>query len=376
LVPARNSYDPPAHHDCIVVGGGLLGLATAWSLSSRGHEVLVLEKEEPGHALAGSKGKARIFRLSYPDPFYVRLAQEALGLWRVLEDDTGRSLLHRRTLVNFGPGLDALADALASEGSPFTALTPGETTSHFPQLAITTDAIAEDTGGVLAADNCLAALRQAGSFEVAAQRRVHKVTDGRHSASVILEDGAVLSADMVVICAGPHTLSLFSHDRVPNAAPPSLQQVVYLEALQPDTPIPLFIEWGDDTVYGLPVVDQPLLKLSHHQPGSPEPADGSDLSDDPELLALLHDAAVRLLPTFSPEPVASERCYYDNTRDSDFILDRRGHIVVGCGTSGHGFKFGPILGELLADVATGSTPPHDLSRFAMDRSFLRLVPNP
>ncbi len=375
-MPARNNFEPSAHHDCIVVGAGLLGLATAWSLSRRGHEVLVLEAEEPGHDLSGSKGTARIFRLSYPDPFYVRLAQDALGLWRVIEDDTGRSLLHRHTLVNFGSGMDALTEALSSEGSPFTSLTPAEATARFPELAITSPAIAEDTGGVLTADHCLEALRQAGSFEVAAHRRAHKVTDGRHGATVILEDGAVLSAEVVVLCAGPHTLSLFSHDRVPHAASPSLQQVVYLQPLHTDTPIPLFIEWGDDTVYGLPVVDQPLLKLSHHQPGPPDFADGSDFSDDPELLALLKEAAVRLLPGFSPEPVSTERCRYDNTRDSDFIVDRRGHIVVGCGTSGHGFKFGPILGELLADVATGSTPSHDLSRFAMDRSFLRLVPNP
>ena len=75
----------------------------------------------------------------------------------------------------------------------------------------------------------------------------------------------------------------------------------------------------------------------------------------------------RLLPTLEPEPVATERCVYDNSADTDFVLDRVGRIVVGCGTSGHAFKFGPLLGEVLADLAEGAPPPVDLRRFTLDR---------
>jgi sarcosine oxidase len=66
--------------------------------------------------------------------------------------------------------------------------------------------------------------------------------------------------------------------------------------------------------------------------------------------------------------VATERCVYDNSIDTDFVLDRVGNLVVGCGTSGHGFKFGPLLGELLADLADGTTPPIDLRPFRLDRT--------
>jgi glycine/D-amino acid oxidase-like deaminating enzyme len=58
---------------------------------------------------------------------------------------------------------------------------------------------------------------------------------------------------------------------------------------------------------------------------------------------------------------------YDNSADTDFVLDRVGNVVVGCGTSGHGFKFGPLLGELLADLAEGTTPTFDLRPFRLDR---------
>ena len=81
--------------------------------------------------------------------------------------------------------------------------------------------------------------------------------------------------------------------------------------------------------------------------------------------------ARRYLPSYHPEPVTTERCVYDNSPDEDFIIDRVGNIVVGCGTSGHGFKFGPLLGEWLADLATspaGIAAGHGLrQRFAMER---------
>ena len=58
---------------------------------------------------------------------------------------------------------------------------------------------------------------------------------------------------------------------------------------------------------------------------------------------------------------------YDNSADADFVLDRVGHVVVGCGTSGHAFKFGPLLGELLADLADGTKAVPDRGRFGLHR---------
>ena len=65
--------------------------------------------------------------------------------------------------------------------------------------------------------------------------------------------------------------------------------------------------------------------------------------------------------------MATERCVYDNSADTDFVLDRVGSVVVGCGTSGHAFKFGPLLGELLADLAENRRPAVDLTRFGLHR---------
>jgi len=139
----------------------------------------------------------------------------------------------------------------------------------------------------------------------------------------------------------------------------------------------VFIEWGDDMIYGLPVPGGPasapaLCKVSRHMAGEPaerfDPTDPSLLADDAAELARLQDGVGRLLPGLDPVPVATERCVYDNSADTDFVLDRVGHVVVGCGTSGHGFKFGPYLGELLADLAEGTEPPFVRDRFGLWRS--------
>jgi sarcosine oxidase len=128
-------------------------------------------------------------------------------------------------------------------------------------------------------------------------------------------------------------------------------------------------------IYGLPLIGHDRLKLSHHTPGPTVTADDDLLEDDAMLVDRLLQAATRLLPSFAPHAVATERCVYDNTVDTDFILDRVGRVVIGCGTSGHGFKFAPLLGELMADLATGSEPRFGLGRFVSDRSVLRLLPN-
>jgi sarcosine oxidase len=129
-------------------------------------------------------------------------------------------------------------------------------------------------------------------------------------------------------------------------------------------------------IYGLPVLGagphECTYKVSHHTPGTRlddfDPLDPTPWDDDPGLLARLTDAVRRFLPVLDPEPVATERCVYDNSADGDFVLDRIGRVVVGCGTSGHGFKFGPLLGDILADLAEERIPPVDVTRFRLDRS--------
>ena len=375
-----------------MVGAGLLGLSAAWSLARRDWDVTVLEAGPSiGHAWSGSRGDARIFRLGYPEAVYVEMALLARDLWRRLEAESGRRLLHVTGQVTFG-NARALADigrALAGHGVPVDELTAQDAARRFPGLAPRGPALFEPESGVLAADECLRALVETGGFSVRTGTRVTGLAPGRGAVTVEVEGGAdgevPRRADVVVDCAGPGALALVDGDH-PAAAAPSLPQVAYFRGAADGADgtaggadgaarLPVFIEWGDDMIYGLPVpgggVHAATYKVSHHTPGSPleryDPAGAAPLGDDPALLGVLVDAVRRLLPALDPGPVATERCIYDNSADTDFVLDRVGDVVVGCGTSGHGFKFGPLLGELLADLAEGIEPRVDLSPFRLDR---------
>lgn len=355
------------HTDYAVVGAGLLGLATARALARRGREVTVLEQVSPGHQGAGSAGSCRIFRLGYDDPFYVSLAARARELWRSLEADCSCQILFPAPHLTLGAGLGAVAAAMERAGAPCELLTAAEAAERFPAIAADGPALLEPESAVTAADTALTALAS-GVPEIRSGVRVTAVADDGRRVTLDTSDGPV-SARAAIICAGPWTAGLLAGGRdsarMPAAA--TLEQVAYLAPAGPAPPdMPIFIAYDTQVPYGLPVPGSALYKIGIHHGGVPADPDRLDQAEDPVLAERLARVAGRYLPGFDPRPKLVERCVYDNTPDEDFVLDRIGNVVVGCGTSGHGFKFGPLLGEWLAGLATGEgeRPP---PRFTLDR---------
>lgn len=303
------------------------------------------------------------------------MAVRAGESWRHLEETSGRALLRTTGQLSLGDhsSLDALATALGTHHLRFEELSASEARRRFPGMAFSGPVLYEPSSGVLTADECLRAVCAVGGFSVRTGVTVVALEDGANSVRVRTAHGDTHVADVVVDCAGPAALGLLGGSGGADlATTPSAPQVAYFGAAAPSDDLPpVFIEWGDDMVYGLPVPATRLYKVSHHTPGPPlpryDPTDASHLPDDPSLLATLTEAVRRLIPSLDPEPVRTERCIYDNTGDGDFVLDRVGRVVIGCGTSGHGFKFGPLLGELLADLAEGVAPSVDLGPFRLRR---------
>ena len=354
--------------DVAIIGAGLLGLAAGRALAARGRDVVVLEQSEIGHPAAGSKGSCRIFRLGYPDPAYVAAARQAGELWRALEAAAGEHILLPTPQLTFGTGLRAVHDAMRAAGAPCELLSAAAAADRFPAVRVDGPALLEPQSCVIAADTALQALA-AGVPEIMTGVRVLRLSDdGRH---VTADTSAgTVTARTAVITAGPWTGGLLATLGVPLPGHATLEQIAYLQPAGPVAETPIFIGHADRAPYGLPVPGSPLYKIGIHPSGPPTDPDAQEQSAEPRLLSKLAEVAKQYLPGYDPEPTATERCVYDNTPDEDFVVDRIGNVVVGSGTSGHGFKFGPLLGEWLADLAAGSTggPAPELGqRFALRR---------
>ncbi|HXB47955.1 MAG TPA: FAD-dependent oxidoreductase [Streptosporangiaceae bacterium] len=354
--------------DVAIIGAGLLGLAAGRALAARGRDVVVLEQAEVGHSGSGSKGTTRIFRLGYPDPDYVGAARQARARWHELEAQSGRRILRPVPHLTFGTGLRDVHDAMIAAGAPCQLLQKADVAERFPAITVDGPALLEPDSAVIAADEALTAFA-AGVPEIRPGVRVIRMADDGRQVTLHSTAG-VIAARAAIVTAGPWSSGLLASVSVPIPGRPTLEQVAYLRpAGQDDAPI--FVCHDEQTPYGVPVPGSRLYKIGIHPSGPATDPDAQNRAADQQLLGRLAEVARRYLPSYNPEPVTTERCVYDNSPDEDFIIDRIGNIVVGCGTSGHGFKFGPLLGEWLADLATspaGIAAGHGLmQRFAMER---------
>jgi sarcosine oxidase len=360
----------PPDHEFIVVGAGLLGLAAGRALASRGRDVLVLEQAGVGHPGAGSHGSCRIFRLGYDDPAYVAMAGRARQLWRELEDESGQRILRPTAHLTFGAGLRAVQDGMRRAGAPCELLPAPEVAARFPGIAVGGPALLEPESCVIAADQALRALAAA-TPPVRTGVRVTGIEDDGRQVTLRADGGRVLTAGHVIVCAGPWTARLLATAGITVPSAPTLEQVAYLAPVgDPPPEMPIFICYcaaPAPAPYGLPVPDSPLYKIGLHHSGPAADPDRQGQDGEASLTGRLARFAEQYLPGFRPQPVRTERCIYDNTPDDDFILDRAGRIVIGSGTSGHGFKFGPLLGGWLASLAIGQPADLEAARFGLGR---------
>jgi sarcosine oxidase len=342
----------------VIVGAGLLGLATAAALTRRGRQVTVLEQATAGHPGAGSKGSCRIFRLGYPDPPYVALARQARDFWTELEQAQRTQLLTPAPQLTFGTELGHVHQAMRAVGARCELLPAAEAGRWFPAVRVPGPVLHEPDSSVI---NASAALGSLGGAlpDLREHTRVTAIQDDGRRVTVSSHDER-LACRAVIVTAGPWTARLLGPVGISLPAAATQEQAGYLDlpgavlpapAVRPD--LPILIEHGAGHVfYGLPVPGAPLYKTGLHHGGPATDPDQQDQDPDPDLAGQLAGFVRRRLPGLPADPVSYERCVYDNTPDEDFVIGRIGNVVIGSGTSGHGFKFGPLLGDWLAALAT------------------------
>lgn len=334
------------------MGAGIMGSATAWALGRAGREVILLERFRVGHRHGSSHGAARIFRLSYPEPLYVGMMQEALPLWRRLEEEAGRSILTVTGGFDVGLGVERNAAAMAGRSVTFEWIDGAEVVSRFPALGAEPGErfLFQAEGGTVAADVALAAFVStavAGGVELVEETRVVAVRPGEDAVDIDTEDGSY-RARTAVVTAGAWAPDLLEPAGVDLQVRPTRETVAYFR-LDKSIPVPTLIEWADGFNYALPNPGEGV-KAAEHGVG-PEIDPDQEGEPDRGSVARVRSWIRRRYPAADPDPHLAETCLYTNTDDESFILERRGRLVVGSPCSGHGFKFAPLIGERLAALA-------------------------
>jgi sarcosine oxidase len=371
----------------VVVGAGVMGSATARTLGERGVDTILLEQFRVGHARGSSHGAVRIFRLTYPQTDYVRMAQRALDSWRDLEAKSGETLLVQTGGLDFGPGVDECAEAMTECGLPGEWLTARAVEERFPVFSLhdVDRVLWHEQTGICMADRAVAAqARLAREAGVDVREETPMTAIRPHGDGVVVEtESGAIEARVAVVTGGgwnawilDSALRAFADDGAPlpiDVAPrmvPTVQDVSYFRPRDPASEWPVLIEWLEHMWYAAPAGGGPGVKVGRHMAGrAVHPSDGPFETLD-EFQADCAAYVRNRCPGLEPEPVEAETCLYTMTADEDFVLDRVGPIVVGGGCSGHGFKFGPLLGEILADLATDRDAGLPGDRFSAVRPAL------
>lgn len=352
--------------DTIVIGVGGMGSATCYELARRGQRVLGLEQFPLVHDRGSSHGETRIIRKAYFEhPDYVPLLHRAYELWHDLERSTNRTLFHPTGLVLSGRAegetIRGARMSAAQYGLELQNFTPDEARRRFPGFEFPDDHdIAFEPGaGTLFVEACVRAhVDEAIRFGATLQgnegvtewssdgKTVHVRTGVReyHARNLVLTAGAWASDLLVELGLELKVLRKF-------VAWFPIRKNHYLAASGLPT---FFYEVSDGCFYGFPSFDGKSMKVAEHTGGQIVVDPGNvDRACNPSDLERLHRFLESQLPNLDVEPARHSVCLYTMSLDQHFVIDMHPNfrnVVFAAGFSGHGFKFCPVIGEVLADL--------------------------
>ena len=373
--------------DAIVVGLGAHGSAAAAVLARRGRRVAGLERFARGETMGSSGGWSRMIRLAhYERPWLVPLARASWDGWRALEAETGAAILQATTGLYGGPAGSAIvAGALASAGNhdvDFEVLDAAEMHRRWPlfEFSDETVAVLEGRAGILRADRAIEAHLEIAERHGAALRFGRQVVDWRPATGGGFEvedaSGVVVGAEHLVLTAGPWIGRLVPDLRLPLQI--ERERPMWFELVGDGdadrlraAELPIWVvEDGGTAFYGMPLDPSLGLKVSIHHWGDmvdPETVDRAvDDADVERVRAFLR----RRMPAADGALRHADVCLYTNTPDETFVIDRHPAapgIAFASACSGTGFKFAPVIGEILADLVLDGTSRSPIEPFRADR---------
>jgi sarcosine oxidase len=336
--------------DVVVVGAGVMGLASAWALRRAGRDVTVLEQLGVGHPYGSSHGASRIFRFAYSETEWVALAQEALPLWRELEEESGAELLSLPGLLDSSGDSAALRSALDACSAEYEVLDEAEAGRRFG-IELDGEVVLELHGGIVRADRALAAFVRGIPMETGV--RVHVLHANEGGVSLETSRGTIEAA-LAIVAAGAWATPLLAGAGIELETNISQETVSYFDLPAADS-LPSVIDWNEETgrhAYSLSAGESILKVGLHHSGVEVDPGERGE--PDPEVVAAASEWVRLRYPAADPSPRGAETCLYTNIEEDRFVIERHGPVVVCSACSGHGFKFAPAVGTRVAALVESS----------------------
>jgi glycine/D-amino acid oxidase-like deaminating enzyme len=376
--------------DIAVIGAGAFGGWTALHLLERGARVTLLDSWGPGNSRASSGGETRIMRGTYgPDQPYTEMAARALILWQKYERRWKREFLHCTGVLWMVSSRDdaferGSLDPLHDAGIKFQELSTPEMKKRWPQVNFSNVhwGIFEPECGYLDARASCQAVVDAFIAQGGTYRQLAVSPDGLETSpfrSLSLSDNSRLKADHYVFACGPWLGKLFP-ETLGKVIYPTKQDIFFFGAPAGDSRftdarLPVWGDHGDRFFYGIPGSDRRGFKVADDTRGAAfDPTDGERVVSQATLKRVREYVGLRF-PVMKDAPLLETRvCQYEQTSDSNFIVDRHPRMdnvwLLG-GGSGHGFKHGPALGEIMTDLILKDEEPGaiwSLARFSRRRT--------
>jgi len=370
-----------------VIGAGAFGGWTALHLLERGARVTLIDAWGPGNSRSSSGGETRVMRGTYgPDQPYTELAARSLKLWAKYERKWKRRFLHRSGVLWMAAGRDDVfergsMEMLRAAKIKYEELSARELKKRWTQInfqGIEWGIFESECGYLDARASCAAVVD---AFILAGgEYRQGSVVRRREDfplnrRGIVLSDESYLNADLYVFACGPWLGRLFP-EAIGSRIRSTKQDVFFFgppergAAFFSDTHLPVWADHRDHFYYGIPGSDRRGFKIADDTRGVEfDPTDG-DRVISPKTLKRVRDYLAFRFPALKDAPLIETRvCQYEQTPDSHFIIDRHPeheNVWLVGGGSGHGFKHGPAIGEMMAELILEereSMPVWRLERF-------------
>jgi glycine/D-amino acid oxidase-like deaminating enzyme len=356
---------PSGVFDAAVIGAGVFGVWIAERLKRAGLSVALVDAYGVGHARASSGGETRVTRYSYGgDPLYSEMARQSLVAWKEISGRTATPIFYNTGVLWFSPAGDAYMakslDYLAATKTAAKKFDRKALESAFPQMRFFDGeaGFLEEETGALVAGRGVQTVAALGEFPVV----VARAGKPKKKRGVFAPAPGVRAARLIYAC-GPWLPQIFP-DLLDRKIVATRQEVIHFGAPAGDDrfrpgKLPVWADFNaGDLIYGLPDIEGQGFKFCFGGAGPEvDPGTQSRLVD-PEAVARAREYLKRRFPDLADAPVVHSRvCQYENTWNSDLLIDRHPdfeNVWLAGGGSGHGFKLGPAVGQYVADRIMGA----------------------